>query len=64
MVQSSPTIGGLADHHAKTMIDEYAPADHRAGMDFDPGQTMRADVEMKRPSHFSRCHQHQCASDA
>ncbi len=30
--------GGLADHHAQTMIDEQTSADLRPGMDFNTGK--------------------------
>ena len=31
-------LGGFADHHAGRVVDEQAGAEHRTGMDVDPGQ--------------------------
>ena len=36
-----PDDGGLADHHARAVVDEKAVADARAGMDVDAGLGMR-----------------------
>ncbi len=31
-------LGSLADHDAHAVVDEETPADHRAGMDLNPGE--------------------------
>ena len=43
-------VGGLADHHARAVVDEQALADARRGVDLDARCSARVSIESRRGS--------------